>query len=206
MSIAAEKRRFTADEYQRMGEAGIFCPDDRVELIDGEVVVMSPIGPRHNACVSSANQALVRAAGDAAIVLPQGSVRLDFHSEPQPDLVLLKPRADFYASRHAGPADILLVVEIAASSIEYDREVKARVYAKAGVPEVLARRPQRQRCVGLFAAERRSVSEPGTTSAWRIDCSGLAHFLRHQRERAPARIGLAPGGAAAFVHFFSIVS
>jgi Uma2 family endonuclease len=62
-------------------------------------------------------------------------VRLDFHSEPQPDLVLLKPRADFYASRHAGPADILLVVEIAASSIEYDREVKARVYAKAGVPE-----------------------------------------------------------------------
>jgi len=135
MSIAAEKRRFTADEYQRMGEAGIFCPDDRVELIDGEVVVMSPIGPRHNACVGSANQSLVRAAGDAAIVLPQGSVRLDFHSEPQPDLVLLKPRADFYASRHAGPADILLVVEIAASSIEYDREVKARVYAKAGVPE-----------------------------------------------------------------------
>jgi Uma2 family endonuclease len=85
--------------------------------------------------VSSANQTLVRAAGDAAIVLPQGSVRLDLHSEPQPDLVLLKPRADFYASRHAGPADILLVVEIAASSIDYDRDVKARIYAKAGIPE-----------------------------------------------------------------------
>ena len=136
MSIAAEKRRFTADEYQRMGEAGILCPDDRVELIEGEVVVMSPIGPRHNACVSSANQAMVRAAGDTAIVLPQGSVRLDLHSEPQPDLVLLKPRADFYASRHAGPADILLVVEIAASSIDYDRDVKARVYAKAGILEL----------------------------------------------------------------------
>jgi Uma2 family endonuclease len=135
MSIASAKRRFTADEYQRMGEVGILCPDDRVELIDGEVVVMTPIGPRHNACVSSANRALVRAAGDAAIVLPQGSVRLDLHNEPQPDLVLLKPRDDFYASRHAGPADILLVVEIAASSIEYDRDVKARIYAEFGVPE-----------------------------------------------------------------------
>ena len=135
MFMAPAKRKFTADEYQRMGETGILCPDDRVELIDGEVVVMTPIGPRHNACVSGANQALVRAAGDAAIVLPQGSVRLDLHNEPQPDLVLLKPRADFYASRHAGPADILLVVEIAASSIAYDREVKARIYADFGVPE-----------------------------------------------------------------------
>jgi Uma2 family endonuclease len=135
MSIAPAKRRFTADEYQRMGETGILCPDDRVELIDGEVVVMTPIGPRHNACVSSATRALVLAAGEAAIVLPQGSVRLDLHNEPQPDLVLLKPRNDFYASRHAGPADILLVVEIAASSIEYDQDVKARIYAEFGVPE-----------------------------------------------------------------------
>jgi Uma2 family endonuclease len=135
MAVAVLKRRFTADEYQRMGQVGILSEDDRVELIAGEILTMSPIGTRHNACVSSGTRALVRAAGDAAIVLPQGSVRLDHYHEPQPDLVLLKPRADFYASRHAGPSDILLVVEIADSSIDYDREVKTAVYAIARIPE-----------------------------------------------------------------------
>jgi Uma2 family endonuclease len=118
-----------------MGQVGILCEDDRVELIDGVVVAKMPIGPRHNACVSSGTRALVRAAGDAAIVLPQGSVRLGLFNEPEPDLVLLRPRDDFYASRHAGPEDILLIVEIAESSIEYDRDVKARLYAEFGVPE-----------------------------------------------------------------------
>ena len=135
MVVALTKRRFTADEYQRMGQVGILCEDDRVELIDGDVVVMTPIGPRHNACVASATRALVRAVGDEAIVLPQGSVRLDLYHETEPDLVLLKPRADFYASRHAGANDIFLIVEIAASSIQYDRNVKARIYAGFGVPD-----------------------------------------------------------------------
>jgi Uma2 family endonuclease len=129
------KKRFTADQYQRMGQVGILSADDRVELIDGEIVVMTPIGPRHNASVSSANRALVMAAGRDAIVLPQGSVRLDLYYEPEPDLVLLRPRADFYASRHAGPADILLNLEVAESSLEYDRDVKAPVYAAAGIQE-----------------------------------------------------------------------
>ena len=135
MAIEVAKRRFTADEYQRMGATGILSEDDRVELIDGELVAMTPIGTRHNACVSCANRALVTAAGNAAIVLPQGSVRLDLYTEPQPDLVLLRPRDDFYASRHAGPADILLIVEIAESSIEYDRDVKAHLYARSRIPE-----------------------------------------------------------------------
>src|SRR4029434_1966078 len=129
------KRRCTADEYHRMAQAGILRENDRVELMDGQVVVMTPIGPRHNACVSRATRALVRAAGDDGIVLPQGSVRLDLYYEPQPDLVLLRPRDDFYASRHAGPADILLAIEIAESSIEYDRDVKTPVYATAGIAE-----------------------------------------------------------------------
>src|SRR6185436_15832927 len=103
MLIALSKKRITADEYQRMGQVGILSEDDRVELIDGEVLPMTPIGTWHNACVTSANRALVRAAGDDALVLPQGSVRLDLYHEPEPDLVLLRPRADFYASRHAGP-------------------------------------------------------------------------------------------------------
>ena len=135
MAATVTKRRFTADEYQRMGQVGILSEHDRVELIDGEILSMTAMGPRHNACVSHATRALVRATGDNAIVLPQGSVRLDLYYEPEPDLVLLRPRADFYASRHAGPADILLIIEIADSSLEYDRGVKAPVYAAAGIQE-----------------------------------------------------------------------
>ena len=135
MSVAISKRRFTADDYQRMGQAGILSEGDRVELIDGEVVAMTPIGPRHNACVTRTHLAMVRSVGDNAIVQAQGSVRLDLYHEPQPDLVLLRPRADFYASRHAGPDDILLIVEFAQSSIEYDRGVKAGVYAELGIQE-----------------------------------------------------------------------
>src|SRR5262245_23577589 len=133
MAGIVTRKRFTADEYQRMGQVGILSEGDRVELIDGEIVTMTPIGTRHNACVAHATRALVRAAGDDAIVLPEGSVRLDVYSEPQPDLVLLRPRSDFYASRHAGPDDILLIIEIAHSSIQYDRDVKVPIYAAAGV-------------------------------------------------------------------------
>ena len=93
--------------------------------IDGEVVTMSPIGRRHSACVSAATQALVLAARTTAIVQPQGPIRLDRFNEPQPDLMLLRPTADFYPSYHPGPDAVLLVVEIADSSPPYDREVKA---------------------------------------------------------------------------------
>ena len=134
MSVAL-KQRLTADEYQRMGQVGMLSADARVELIDGDVVAMTPIGARHNACVNRAMRALVRAAGDDAIVQAQGSVRLDLYTEPEPDLVLLRPQADFYASRHAGPDDILLIAEVAESSLESDRDVKGRVYARSHIPE-----------------------------------------------------------------------
>ncbi|MBY0496036.1 MAG: Uma2 family endonuclease, partial [Cyanobacteria bacterium] len=98
MPIELLKRRFDADEYQRMGQAGILTEDDRVELINGEIITMTPIGPRHNAAVNRANRAMVNAVGDRAIVQVQGSVRLDVWSEPEPDLVLLRPVPDFYAS------------------------------------------------------------------------------------------------------------
>lgn len=135
MPVAIRKRRFTADDYQRMGQAGILSEDDRVELIDGEVVAMTPIGPRHNAAVDRATRAMVIAVGDTAIVRVQGPVRLDRYHEPQPDMVLLRPRVDYYASRLPGPEDILLVVEVAESSLEYDRDVKARIYAQLGIRE-----------------------------------------------------------------------
>ena len=135
MPTEVTKYRFTADDYQRMGQAGILSEDDRVELIDGEIVAMMPIGPRHCAAVDRANRAMVMGAGDTAIVRVQGSVRLNLFNEPEPDLVLLLPRTDFYASGHPGPADILLIVEIADSSLDYDRDVKAAVYARLGVRE-----------------------------------------------------------------------
>lgn len=135
MAIARCRRRFTADEYQRMGKTGILSENDRVELIEGDVVVKMTIGSRHNACVDRTNRAMVMGAAEKAIVRPQGSCRLNLFSEPEPDLVLLRPQDDFYASRLPGPADMMLVVEIADSSIAYDRDVKARLYAESGVPE-----------------------------------------------------------------------
>ncbi|MBY0492873.1 MAG: Uma2 family endonuclease [Cyanobacteria bacterium] len=135
MPIELLKRRFDADEYQRMGRAGILTEDDRVELIDGEIITMTPIGPRHNAAVDRANRTLVGVVGNLAIVRVQGSVRLDVWSEPEPDLVLLRPVPDFYASRLPGPGDILLIIEIAESTVDYDTEVKASLYAAADVRE-----------------------------------------------------------------------
>jgi Uma2 family endonuclease len=92
MPVDIQRRLFTADDHQRMGQAGILGPEDRVELIEGEIVSMTPIGPRHNAAVARANKLFVTAAGDTAIVLTQGSVRLNLRSEPEPDIAILRPR------------------------------------------------------------------------------------------------------------------
>jgi Uma2 family endonuclease len=135
MAIETQRRRFTVFDYHRMVGAGILCEDDRVELIRGDILEMSPIGPRHNAAILRATQQLVRLVGDQAIVGVQGSVRLDEYDEPQPDLYLLRPKEDFYASGHAGPADILLIIEVADSSLEYDQTIKRELYAETQVPE-----------------------------------------------------------------------
>jgi len=118
-----------------MGDAGILRAEDRVELIYGEILAMSPIGNPHNAAVDRATRALVRAAGDDAIVRVQGSVRLNNYNEPQPDIVLLKPKDDFYAKDGADPEDIILIVEMADTSLRFDRRVKVRLYAEMGVAE-----------------------------------------------------------------------
>jgi Uma2 family endonuclease len=136
MTVQIQKRLFTVDEYRQMGRAGILGDDDRVELIQGEIVQMSPIGRRHAACVNRLNQLLSRRVGDSAIVSVQNPVSLSQHSEPQPDVALLRPRSDFYASRHPGPDDVLLIVEVAETSPEFDREVKMPLYAGAGIQEV----------------------------------------------------------------------
>jgi Uma2 family endonuclease len=135
MSTLTTKRLFSTHDFMRMVETGILAEDDRVELIRGEILTMSPIGTRHAAAVDHANKALVMAAGDQAIVRVQSSVVLDIHDQPQPDLVLLLPREDFYASRHPGPEEILLIIEVSDSSREYDRTVKLQLYAEMGIRE-----------------------------------------------------------------------
>lgn len=135
METEIQKRLFTVHDYHRMAEVGILSEDDRVELIRGEVLAMSPIGPRHNAAILRATQSLVRIVGDRAIVGVQGSIRLDEYDEPQPDVYLLRPKEDFYASGLAGPADLFLLIEMADSSLEYDQGLKLHLYAEMGVPE-----------------------------------------------------------------------
>lgn len=119
------RRRFTVDEYYRLAEAGILHEDDRVELIEGEVVEMAPIGSKHASQVDRLAQHFFALLGERSTVRVQSPVHLDEHSEPQPDVTLLRPRPDFYASAHPGPQDIMLVVEVAETSAEYDHRQKS---------------------------------------------------------------------------------
>lgn len=134
-SIQVTRHRFTVAEYERMGQFGIFSEDDRVELVCGEVIEMSPIGERHAACVGRLTQIITLLLLRSAIVWVQNPLRLDNHSEPQPDIAVLKPRADFYGSAHPGPEDVLLVIEVSDTTLEYDRKVKVPLYARAGIRE-----------------------------------------------------------------------
>lgn len=136
MRVQVARYRFTVDEYHRMGAAGIFREDDRVELLDGEIVRMTPIGSRHAGCVKALNQMFARLLGSRALVAVQDPIRLGAHSEPHPDLVLLRPRPDFYRESHPEPGDVWLVVEVSDTTGALDREVKLPLYAAAGIPEV----------------------------------------------------------------------
>jgi len=127
-------RRFTIDEYQKMVDC--LAEDDRVELIEGDIVEMSPIGRLHAAQVRRLTAVLSRLAADRAMVSVQNPVDLDDHSEPEPDVALLIARSDYYAGRHPGPADVLLLIEVSDSSADHDRQVKLPLYARAGVQEV----------------------------------------------------------------------
>ena len=132
MAVVLRRRTFTADEFERMAEAGILGEDERVELIEGEIVWMSPIGPKHAWCVNALSDlfALLR---DRVLVAVQNPIRLDDHEQPQPDVALI--RRDAPRGRHPRPADVVLVIEVASSSITTDRDVKGPLYARAGIPD-----------------------------------------------------------------------
>lgn len=131
------KHHFTVSEYERMGETGVLGPDTRVELIEGEIIEMSPIGSRHAACVDLITEVYNEQLRGRAIVRAQNPIVLDDFSEPQPDITVLRFRFDRYRAAHPRPADILLVVEVAETTVNYDRHVKIPLYARAGIPEAL---------------------------------------------------------------------
>lgn len=135
MPVQLLRRCFTVEEYHKMARAGILSEDDRVELIEGEIVEMTPISSRHAACVDRLNRLFTHHLGQRAIVRVQSPIRLGEHSEPQPDLTLLKPKPDFYAAAHPKSEDVLLAVEVAETSSDYDRQVKIPLYTQAGIPE-----------------------------------------------------------------------
>ena len=133
MSVVSRvSHRFRVQDYERMVADGILTEDDRCELIRGEIVEKMTIGDRHAACVNRLTRILVRLVGDRAIVAVQNPIRLA-DSVPEPDIALLRPRADFYADGKPGPEDVLLVIEVADASLAYDRAVKLPLYAENGI-------------------------------------------------------------------------
>lgn len=136
MSTPTLRRQFSVDDYARMREAGILTEDDRVELIDGEIYCMSPLGSLHVALVNRLNRLLLPLVGMDAIISVQNAVRLDDYSEPQPDIAVLHPEDHDYAAALPSAQDIFLVIEVADTSLDYDRDVKLPRYAESGIGEV----------------------------------------------------------------------
>jgi Uma2 family endonuclease len=181
MYAAADPPRrhwLTVDDYYRMAEVGILDPEARVELIEGEIIDMAPPGSPHAATVHYLNEVLMKAVEGRANVLVQNPVRLSRYSEPQPDLALLRRRLDFYRERHPQPADVLLIVEIAASSLRFDRRKKVPLYARHGIPETWLVDLGGRRLVRYRAPQQAAytlVDEPDINAA--LDVSALSRVV-----------------------------
>lgn len=188
MDSLPRRHRITVDDYHRMAEAGLFGPDERVELIDGEVFDMAPIGPGHNGTLNRLNRQLMQAVKSAAIVQIQGSIRLGNDSEPQPDVAVLAPRADDYVHALPTAADVLLVIEVSDKTLGTDLGTKLSLYARHGIREYwVADLPHLQ--LHVFRApredrytEQRSIAEPGRMAVpglpgVEVDLSGLFAYL-----------------------------
>ena len=154
------RKRFTTHEYERIIAAGVIGEDDRVELLEGEIVEMSPRGPSHSSCVVRLTRLLYKLDAPGAVIRVQDPIHLGEYSEPQPDISVVQMREDLYSKGHPEPEDILLLIEVAEFSSSYDRDTKLPLCARAGIPEVwiVALLPQ---TVEVF----RSPSENGYSEA-----------------------------------------
>jgi len=130
-----QKHPISAEEYLRMGEAGVFAPEARLELIDGEIIEMAPIGSPHAGCVNKLTELFFQRAEGQAIVSVQHPVIISDRSVPQPDLALLRRRADYYSGSHPSASEVLLVVEVADTTLAFDLRTKVPLYARSGIPE-----------------------------------------------------------------------
>jgi Uma2 family endonuclease len=165
------RRPITVAEYHRMGEVGILSHCDRVELIEGELVAMAPIGSNHSGTVNTLTRRLVLAVGDRGVVAVQNPVQLDDLTEPQPDFSVLKPRPDDYRLATPRADEVLLIIEVADNSLAYDRTVKRSLYARYGIPEFwivdlaadeveVCRRPSSDDYASESPAGRAAILEP----------------------------------------------
>lgn len=135
MTVPLKRRLINVEEYHRMIEVGILTEDDRVELLNGEIIEMSPIGSKHAACVNRVSNLLMKLLFDKAIVSVQNPILTNDLSEPEPDITVLKLKDDFYSDKHPSGEDIHLIIEVADSSVIIDREVKLPLYAASNIPE-----------------------------------------------------------------------
>jgi Uma2 family endonuclease len=135
-SALPQRRLFTVDDYYRMADAGILAEDDSVELIEGDIIRMSPVGSRHASRVKKLIRLLTMKLGEAVIVAAQDPVHLSDLSEPEPDLSVLRPRDDFYENHHPTPDDVLWLIEVSDSSLEFDHRVKLPLYARHEIREL----------------------------------------------------------------------
>jgi len=131
-----QKHPISAEEYLRMGEAGVFAPEARLELIEGEILEMAPIGPPHAGLVARLHRLFVQRAGTLAVVWGQSPVVISDRSVPQPDLAVLKPRSDDYMGSHPRASEVLLAVEVADATLRFDLRTKAPLYARCGIAEL----------------------------------------------------------------------
>jgi Uma2 family endonuclease len=136
MSLSLITRKFTVEEYEKMAAQGILKAEEKVELICGEIIKMSPMGTRHAACIYRLTQLFYRKFADLILLGVQNPITLNNNSQPEPDLSLLIPREDFYALAHPCPEDIYLIIEVSDSTLDYDRNIKIPLYAEAKIKEV----------------------------------------------------------------------
>ena len=172
MLETVSKKLFTVDEYYRMLEVGVIHPDDRIELIEGEIVQMAPMSCKHGGCITFLNRVLNRLLNNMAIVNSQIPLHLHDYSEPEPDVCILKIRNDDYRNSHAAPEDILLVIEVSLSTLSYDLNVKVPMYANSEVIEVWV--------VDLDNEEVHQFTEP-------LDGEYQNHIIHHKNESIQAQ-------------------